>query len=370
MLNNKYACGPCAKFEKVLDGFDRNILSRSHRSDFGLKKIQHLMSLIRQCLSVPEDYELAIVTGGGTGAIEMLLWSLCGARAIDVLQYGVFSKYWANDLINELKIPDVRVLKSDFWTLQHKEKVDFSKDLVLCWTETTTGISARSYDWIPHDREGLVISDMTATVYCENIDWSKVDAASFSWQKGLGGEAGLGCIILSPRAIHRLKTYIPERPIPRLYRIAKNGEINWDIFQGKMINTPSMFGIEEYKTCLEYVLDKGGLNFLLDRINQNYDAIKSILSTQSKFDFIIKDETARAKNVICLDVLDKNYKSLNESEQWGFLRHILSEFYEKEVAFDILGHIWTKPNIRIWNGPTIEKEDICNVITKLVNVKI
>lgn len=365
-MNNKFGSGPCAKFNTLSAVYKDEFLGRSHRSDDGMKKIQYVMDLIRTCLKIPENYKLAIIGGSNTGAIETLIWTLVGACGVDVLQYGVFSKYWANDIINELNVKDTRVFESRYWTLEHKEKIDFNRDLVFCWTETTTGISINNVYWIPDDRKGLVICDATAAVYCEDISWNKLDAVSFSWQKGLGGEAGLGCIVLSPRAIQRLQTFTPKnRPIPRLYRIAKNGEINFGAFEGKTINTPSMLSIEDYEKCLEFAINNGGLNFLLERVSRNYKLAKSILETQSRWDFIVKDEGIRAKNVICLDIVDENYQRLSEEEKWDFLKKIVNDMEEKNIAYDILGHIWTKPHIRIWAGPTIETSDLEHVINSL-----
>lgn len=370
-MNNKFGSGPCAKFAALAATYKNEYLGRSHRSAAGLKKIQQVMALIKTCLKIPENYKLAIIGGGNTGATETLIWTLVGERGIDVLQYGVFSKYWANDIINELNVKDVRIFESQYWTLEHKEKVDFNRDLAFCWTETTTGVSVNNVDWIPDDRKGLVICDATAAVYCEDIDWNKLDAVSFSWQKGLGGEAGLGCVVLSPRAIERLRTFIPKnRPIPRLYRIAKNGEINFGIFEGKTINTPSMLSIEDYEKCLKFAIDSGGLDFLLERVAKNYNAAKSILKTQSRWDFIVKDENFRAKNVICLDLLDENYQSLSEEEKWNFLRKIAKDMEDRNIACDILGHIWTKPHIRIWAGPTIETDDLERVINALIAYRL
>lgn len=358
----KFSSGPCAK-NKEWRPINSDILGRSHRSEKGLMRIQYLMSEMRDVLEIPNDYYIGIISGSATGAVESLLWSLIGARGVDAISASVFGEVWKNDIEHELGVSDIRSFHSEFGTLHGLDKVDFDRDVVFCWTETPSGVSVNHADWIADQRQGLTICDATSSAFCAHMDWQKLDATAFSWQKGLGGEAGFGTIVLSPRAIERLQQYIPNRPMPKIYRIAVNGTVNFGIFEGKTINTPSMMCIEECISNLQWAHSVGNLSGLVDRVSQNYEFMKHWEESQDVFKFYVKDESVRCRNVLCFDVTTANYQRLSDADKWNFLRDRIRKMESDGVACDILGHILTVPHIRIWCGPTIETSDL-EVLTK------
>lgn len=358
MVNIKFSSGPCSK-SKAWKPVFTNVIGRSHRSEMGLKRIQYMMLLIRDILKIPEDYYLGLIAASSTGAMESLLWSLVGELGVDLVSACTFSKIWADDVADQLAISDVRRIESPFGTLTGLDKVDFSHDVVFCWTGTTAGISVNNADWIAADRRGLTICDASSAVFCGSIDWFKLDATAFSFQKGLGGEAGLGAIVLGPRAIKRLQTYIPQhRPIPRIYMLASNCEVNFGIFEGKTINTPSMITVEDYINILEWAKSLGGLSTLISKVEENYQYMKQFEASQNVFKFYVKDEKVRARNVLCFDIQTEEYRKLSEAEKWDYLKARVQKLENDGVACDILGHILTHPHIRVWCGPTIDVEDL------------
>jgi phosphoserine aminotransferase len=355
-INKCYASGACAK--RPGWQFPENVLfGRSHRSNAGLSLIQDVIRLQKEVLEIPDDYFLGIIDGSSTGAMETLIWSLLGARGVDVLAHCIFSNHWAYDIKNELRLEDVRIIKADFPAMADTASIDSARDLVFCWTSTTSGVSFRNAEWIKDDRSGLAICDAASAAFATKIDWKKLDAVAFSWQKGLGGEAGFGSIVLSPRAISRLETYKPAWPIPRIFRIANDRKVNFNLFQGHTINTPSMICLKDFYDNLLWAKSIGGMNELLNRVNRNYEAAQNWIAQQSVFQFLA-DEKYRARHIACLDIKTDKYQSLNEAQKWEFLKKMTAICEEEDVGFDILGHIATKPHLRVWMGATIESEDL------------
>jgi phosphoserine aminotransferase len=329
--------------------------------------IEEVLDLQRKILKIPDDYHIGIVSASSTGALETLLWSLLGVNGVDIISHCVFSRHWENDIVNELKLQDVRVFRGDFPAMADTKDVDFDRDVVFCWTSTTSGVSFRNADWIAADRKGLTICDAASGVFIFDFDWSKLDATAFSWQKGLGGEAGFGIIVLSPKAIARLETHKPSWPMPRIFRIANDKKVNWDIFKGRTINTLSMLCIEDFLNALQWVEKIGGSTALLQRVENNYAVICNWISRSNCFKFLT-DEKYRAHHIACLDIIAAKYQKLSEADKWSFLKKIVQVCEQKKIGFDFLGHISTKPHLRIWCGPTIETSMLENFLPNLEDV--
>lgn len=367
-ININFASGPCAKRRDwSFDGNDYVFAGRSHRSEEAIEKIQSVINLQKEVLSLPDDYLVGIVSASATGAMETLLWNLIGPRGVDILSVCTFSKIWAADVIDELKITDAMELQSDFGRIDHVQEINFQKDVVFCWTSTTSGVSVQNADWIPNDREGLTICDATSAAFTADIDWSKIDAAAFSWQKGLGGEAGIGTIIISPRAVERMESFCPDRPIPRIFRIKNKDKINYNIFRGYTINTPSMMCIEEFYGNLMWAKKIGGMTGLLQKVDDNYGAFCNWMRGQSDF-YFLSEEEHRAHNVVCIDIANEEYQKLDIDKKWEMLKKIVATCNQENIGRDFLGHILTQPHLRIWLGPTIESLDVQKFLECLSNV--
>ena len=359
-LNVNFASGPCAKRKGWIPPAQK-LLGRSHRSQDGLEKIRQTIQLMKKILQIPDDYLVGIVSGSNTGAMETLLWNLLGERGVDTFSSCNFGKAWTHDVVDELCIKDVRVFTNSFPNLCDTRDVDFNRDLVFCWTSTTSGASFHNADWIKSDRDGLTICDATSAVFCCDIDWTKLDATAFSWQKGIGGEAGLGTIVLSPRAIARLESYQPSWAIPRIFKVASNKKVNFDIFKGCTINTPSMLCIEDFYEALIWTESIGGLQALLKKVEDNYHCVQEWISNQNLFSFLVR-ESDRAHHIACFDVTDVRYKTLSVSEKWSFLKKVVAICDKDGTGHDFLGHIATEPHLRMWIGPTIDVEDIVHFL--------
>jgi phosphoserine aminotransferase len=326
--------------------------------------IQEVIDLQRKILKIPEDYFVGIVSGSSSGAVETLLWSLLGFTGVDVVSHCVFSRHWENDIVNELKLSDVRVFREEFPRMADISAVDSDRDVVFCWTSTTSGASFQNADWIKSDRRGLTICDAASAAFLFDFDWSKLDATAFSWQKVLGGEAGLGTIVLSPRAISRLKSHKPVWPIPRVFRLAQNREVNFDIFRGYTINTPSMISIEDFRNVLRWTEKIGGVPALRQRVENNYIAVKEWVSGNSIFKFVV-EEQHRAHHIACLDIVTERYRILSDHDKWAVIRKIVTFCEQKEYGFDFAGHLFVAPGLRIWCGPTVEADALRNFLPKI-----
>jgi phosphoserine aminotransferase len=352
----KFSSGPCAKHRGWTPPSGK-LSGRSHRSAYGLKFIQSIIKLQKKILEIPADYHLGIVNASSTGAMETLLWSLLGNRGVDVITHCIFSNHWLKDIVDELKITDTRAINEAFPKMSDVSQVDFNRDVVFCLSSTTSGISFPDVDWIPYDRKGLTICDAASAVFTMDFDWTKLDAVAFSWQKGLGGEAGIGSIVLSPRAISRLESHEPDRPIPRIFRIARTKKVNFDLFEGYTINTPSMICLEDFHDNLIWADNQGGLKALIQKVEQNYNVVEKWIAGQKIFRFLV-DEKYRAHHIICLDIADDAYQSMSEENKWNYLKKIVAICEKESAGFDFLGHIYTKPHLRIWAGPTIDSQDL------------
>lgn len=363
--NINFSSGPCSKHVTWSPPVGECV-GRSHRSKDGLKKIQSLIHMQRKILKIPDDYYLGLVTSSSSGAVEALLWSLLGERGVDIVSQCMFSNLWEHDIINELKLRDVRSFKSKFPNMADIKDINFDRDVVFCWTSTTSGTSFKNADWISNTRRGLTICDAASAIFVFDFDWSKLDATAFSWQKGIGGEAGFGTVVLSPRAIRRLESYIPSWPIPRIFRLANDGKVNFGIFNGYTINTPSMLCIEDFYNILTWVEKIGGIKTLIDRVSSNYKVVKEWIAKQNIYGFLIEKEEERAHHIACLDILSDDYKKLQKEDRWNFLKKILEVCQHENVGTDFLGHIYTEPHLRIWIGPTIETDNLKKFLPWLI----
>ncbi len=357
--NPNFSSGPCAKrpgwtLEALIDA----PLGRSHRAKVGKVKLKEAIDLTREVLEVPADYRIGIVPASDTGAVEMALWSLLGARPVDMLAWESFGEGWVTDVAKQLKLADARVLKAGYGELPDLTQVDFSHDVVFTWNGTTSGVMVPDANWIPADREGLTICDATSAAFAQPLDFAKLDVVTFSWQKVLGGEGAHGILILSPRAVERLETYKPAWPMPKIFRLTKGGKLIEGIFVGETINTPSMLCVEDYIDALKWSKDVGGLKALQERSNRNFEAIAQWVAVTDWVDFLAKDPVTRSNTSVCLTVVDPAVTALPAEAQAAFAKAIASGLEKAGVAYDIGAYRDAPPGLRIWCGATVEKTDV------------
>jgi phosphoserine aminotransferase len=354
-----FASGPCSKFPGwSFSELHNAALSRSHRSQLGQERINSVLKLTKDVLEIPSDYHLALVPGSATGAMEMAIWNLAGALPLQVIIDDVFSDRWASDIINQLKLKNTLIYKSDHGKLSDLTKINPEHDVLLNWNGSTSGVKIPNGEWISADRQGLVLVDATSAAFTTDLPWSKLDAVAFSWQKGLGGEAGHGMLALSPRAVDRIKTYQTPWPIPFLFTVKRNGQFYADLFDGKTLNTPSLLCLEDFFRALTWAQRIGGLRALLARTQTNFAIIDQWVAKSDWVDFLAEDPSTRSTSSICLKVVDPQICEREESQQWEFLKEVAALLATEQVAFDILNHTSAPPSIRIWGGPTNEADDI------------
>src|SRR5436189_3599548 len=300
-----FSSGPCAKRPGwSLSALTDAVLGRSHRSKIGKAKLKRAIELTREVLEVPADYRIGIVPASDTGAVEMVLWSMLGARPVTMLAWESFGEGWVTDVVKQLKLKDVTVLKAGYGELPDLSKVDPASDIVFTWNGTTSGVRVPNADWIAADRSGLTICDATSACFAQALDWPKLDVVTFSWQKALGGEGAHGMLILSPRAVERLTSYTPPRPLPKIFRLTNNGKLIEGIFEGETINTPSMLCVEDYLDALDWAKSVGGLKGLMGRSDANTKAISDWVARTPWIDFLAKDPAIRSNTSVCLKVVE------------------------------------------------------------------
>ena len=357
--NAHFSSGPCAK----RPGWNPTVLrdatlGRSHRAKLGKAKLKLAIDLTREVLGVPPSYRIGITPGSDTGAFEMAMWSMLGARGVDVLAWESFGEGWVSDIVKELRLKDARTLKAPYGELPDLSQVNFDNDVVFAWNGTTSGVRVPDADWIPADRKGLTLCDATSAAFAQALDWGKLDVTTFSWQKALGGEAGHGVIILSPRAAERLETYKPPWPVPKIFRLTKAGKLIEGIFDGETINTPSMLCVEDYIDALQWAKSFDGLEALIARADANAKAIADWVDRTSWVDFLARVPETRSNTSVCLKVVDPAVAALSADGQAAFAKG-LAAFLEKEkVAFDIGSYRDAPAGLRIWCGTTIEAADV------------
>ena len=357
--NPKFSSGPCSKIPNWDSSFLNNaILGRSHRAPICVKKIQELINETKLILKIPESYQVAIVGGSDTGAFEMAMWSLLGAKGINILSWDSFGRDWVTDVIDQLKIKNTKLIDAEYGCLPDVNKVDFNNDVIFTWNGTTAGVKVPNGDWIKDDREGLTLCDATSAVLAMDISWNKLDVTTFSWQKVLGGEAQHGILVLSPRAIQRLEEYTPTWPIPKLFRLTNKGKFQEKIFKGSTINTPSMLCIEDALNSLRWVKSIGGLDAMIKRSQSNLYIIEKWIDKTNWVEFLANDKNIRSSTSICLKIVDPWFLEKEVSEQKNILKSYFDLLEEKEAAYDINHYPSAPLGIRIWGGGTIEQSNI------------
>ena len=354
-----FSSGPCAKHPGwTPEALKDAALGRSHRAKVGKAKLKLAIDLTREILGVPADYRIGVTPGSDTGAVEMALWTLLGARGVDVLAWESFGDGWVTDVVKQLKLKDARTLKAPYGELPDLGQVNFDNDVVFTWNGTTSGVRVPDAKWIPADRKGLTICDATSAAFAQDLDWQKLDVVTFSWQKVLGGEAAHGMIILGPRAAERLQTYTPAWPLPKLFRLTKGGKITEGFFEGETINTPSMLCVEDYIDALQWAKSVGGLKGLIARADANAKALADWVERTPWIDFLARAPETRTNTSVCLKVVDPAVAALPPDGQDAFAKS-LAGFLEKEkVAYDIGAYRDAPPGLRIWCGGTVETTDV------------
>jgi len=354
-----FSSGPCAKRPGwTSEVLDTALIGRSHRSGPGKAKLKDAIERTRTLLGVPEGFLCAIVPASDTGAMEIAMWSLLGPRPLDVFAWESFGEDWVTDTIKQLKIESARVFKARYGELPDLAQAEPGHDIVFTWNGTTSGVRVPNADWIASDREGVVICDATSAAFAMDLDWSKLDAVTFSWQKVLGGEAAHGMLILSPRAVARLEAYAPPWPLPKLFRLTKSGKLNEAIFEGETINTPSMLAVEDYLDALSWAEGIGGLGALRARVDANFAALSRWVGESGWIDFLAADPIARSNTSVCLKIVDPAFTKLDEEAQYGAVKKLAAKLEAEAVAFDVAGHRNAPPGLRIWCGATVETDEI------------
>ncbi len=354
-----FSSGPCAKRPGwSLDALTDASIGRSHRAKGPKAKLQRVIEDSRSILGIPEDYRIGIVPASDTGAFEMAMWSVLGARPIDILAWESFGQGWATDVVKQLKLDDVRLLDATYGTLPDLTAVDFAKDVIFTWNGTTSGVRVPDGEWIADDREGLTLCDATSAAFAMDLPWDKLDIVTWSWQKVLGGEAQHGMLVLSPRAVERLESYAPAWPLPKIFRLTKGGKLNEDIFKGSTINTPSMLCVEDHLDALDWSRDIGGLDALIARADANFGVIDAWVSGSNWAAFLASDPHLRSTTSVCLKIVDPWFASLDGDDQAAAAKAVSALLDSEGVAFDVGAYRDAPPGLRIWAGATVEQGDL------------
>jgi len=355
----EFSSGPCAKRPGwTQDVLKTASLGRSHRSKPGKAKLRYAIDKTREVLGVPADYRIGIVAASDTGAVEMALWSMLGARGVDMLAWESFGAGWVTDVVKQLRLDDVRTFTADYGELPNLSDVDTDRDVVFTWNGTTSGVKVPNGDWIKNDREGLTICDATSAAFAMELPWKKLDVTTYSWQKVLGGEAAHGVIILSPRAVERLETYTPAWPLPKIFRLTKGGKLIEGIFTGATINTPSMLCVEDYIDALEWADTIGGLNGLIAKSEANLKVLADWVEKSEWAAFLAAEETTISNTSVCLKVSDPWLASLDADAQAAVPKKLAALLDAESVAYDIGAYRDAPPGLRIWAGATVDAEDL------------
>jgi len=357
--NPRFSSGPCAKRPGwSLDALSDGFLSRSHRTKGGKAKLAEVIARSRALLGLPSDYLLAIVPASDTGAVEMALWSLLGPRGVDMLAWESFGKTWITDVEKELQLEDVRKLVAEYGALPDLSAVDPARDCVFTWNGTTSGVCVPHGDWIDGAREGLTICDATSAAFAMDLDWAKLDAVTWSWQKCLGGEAAHGMLALSPRAVARMENHKPAWPMPKIFRLTKDGKVNREVFEGVTLNTPSMLAVEDALDSLRWAEEVGGLPALMARTQANLKAVADWVAARDWIDFLARDPANRSSTSICLAIADPWFKTQTREAQATAVKSMVALVEDAGAGFDLGSHRDAPPGLRIWGGPTVETSDL------------
>ncbi len=353
-----FSSGPCAKRPGwSAENLATETLGRSHRAKVGKSRLKEAIDRTRAVLEVPADYRIGIVPASDTGAVEMAMWSLLGARPVTMLAWESFGEGWVTDAVKQLKL-DATVLTAPYGALPDLSKVDPDTDIVFTWNGTTSGVRVPDAGWIAAARKGLSICDATSAAFAQPLDWPKLDVVTFSFQKALGGEGAHGVLVLSPRAVERLETYKPAWPLPKIFRMTKGGKLIEGIFEGETINTPSMLVIEDWIDALLWAHGAGGLKELIRRADSNLHAVAQWVERTAWVDFLCGDPAARSNTSVCLRIVDPAIAALDEEKQRAFVKEIEALLAKEKAAFDIGGYRDAPPGLRIWCGATVDRADV------------
>ena len=358
--NPNFSSGPCSKRPGwTLDKLSGAMLGRSHRAAPLKAKLKEVIELHRSLLGIPADYKIGIVPGSDTGAFEMAMWSMLGARGIDVFAWESFSDGWLKDIVNHLKIEDVRSFTSEYGDLPDMSQADPAHDVVFAWNGTTSGVCVPDGDWIASDREGLTFCDATSAVFAYDMAWDKLDVTTWSWQKVLGGEAAHGMIVLSPRAVERLESFTPEnRPLPKVFRMTKGGKLINGIFEGATINTPSMLAVEDCLDALNWVDRIGGLENTIRRAQDNFAVLQEWVNKTPWIEFLAVEENTRSTTSVCLKITDSWFEALPQEDKMPFIKSMTKRLDAEGAAYDIASYRDAPAGLRIWCGATVSEEDV------------
>ncbi len=362
-----FSSGPCAKRpgwnpQNLKDA----ALGRSHRAKVGKAKLKLAIETTREVLEIPADYKIGIVPASDTGAVEMALWSLLGARPVTTIAWESFGEGWVSDIVKELKLKDVTKLNAGYGDIPDLSKVDPKSDIVFTWNGTTSGVRVPNADWIKADREGLTICDATSAAFAQKLDWPKLDVVTFSWQKALGGEAAHGMLILSPRAVARLESYNPPWPLPKIFRMTKGGKLNAGIFEGETINTPSMLCVEDYLDALNWSKSVGGLKALVARADANTKVLADWKAKTPWVDFLAKDASIRSNTSVCMTIVDPSVAALSADAQAEFSKKLVALVEKEGAGFDFAHYRDAPAGLRIWCGATVEAKDV-EILTQWID---
>ncbi|MEM1306548.1 MAG: phosphoserine transaminase [Pseudomonadota bacterium] len=357
--NPHFSSGPCAKRPGWSpQAIENAVLGRSHRAAAGKARLKHAIDLSRELLALPDDYRCGIVPASDTGAYEMAMWTMLGARPVDALAWESFGKGWVTDAVKQLKLADCRVIEADYGKIPDLGEANPDHDILFTSNGTTSGVRIPNYDWIADDRAGLTFADATSAAFAQPIEWAKVDVATFSWQKVMGSEAAHGMLILSPRAVERLETYTPPWPLPKVFRLTKGGKLIEGVFKGETINTPSMLALEDYIDALTWAQSIGGGPELIARADRNAQVLFDWIDRTDWIANLADDRATWSNTSVCLKIADPNVAALEPDKQAAFAKRLTALLDEERVAHDIGAYRDAPPGLRIWTGSTVETSDV------------
>ncbi len=361
--NPKFASGPCAKHPGwSLAALDDAWLGRSHRASAGKAKLKEVIDRHIALLGIPEGYRCAIVPASDTGAVEMAMWNLLGARGVDMLGWESFGLDWCKDVTEQLKLEDVRLMKADYGQIPDLNQVDTDRDVVFTWNGTTSGVCVPNGDWIKDNRQGLTICDATSAVFAYDLPWEKLDVVTWSWQKVLGSEGAHGMLVLSPRAVERLQTFTPDRPLPKVFRLMKGDKLIEGAFKGATLNTPSMLATEDCLSALKWVDSIGGLKSTIKRSEDNLKAVSAWVSKTDWIEFLADDERTVSRTSICLKITDPWFQEKSDEDRLAFVKGMAKLLEEEGAAYDVASYRAAPAGLRIWGGATIDSQDMIKLM--------
>jgi len=357
--NPQFSSGPCAKPSTwTLDALSNAALGRSHRAKIGKDKLLKAIETTREVLKIPENYKIGILPASDTGAVEAAMWSILGARPVDMCSWESFGAGWVTDVVKQLKLENVTHHMADYGKLPELNNINFDSDVVFTWNGTTSGVKVPNGEFIPENRKGLTICDATSAAFAQDLPWDKLDVTTFSWQKVLGGEAAHGMLILSPNAIKRLENYTPPWPLPKIFRLTKGGKLIDGIFKGATINTPSMLAVEDYLFALDWAKKQGGKDGLIAKADANLKIISNFVDDNNWIEFLAENKNTLSNTSVCLKIIDPRVTSLNLEGQVKFAKSLVKVLDDEGVAYDIGSYRDAPAGLRIWTGGTVEKQDL------------